>query len=1203
MATRNARELRIAGATVTDNGNFCFQADSSGTYNFVAVASNACGVDSCQIVVQVMVGAKPVITCPTEPFKFALCKTRQICIPIPINGADSVEVSGGATWADGNVCFNPVDVGSFPLHIVASNKCGKTACDITVEVTQVPLPQIACPTEPAKFTLCGPGEQVCAPLTVLDADSVQVSEGAVWKDGSVCFTPDTAGTYTFHVRASNSCSTDNCDVRFEIAFVPAPNIGCTEEINIASACSGKEICVPFPIENATSVETSIGRWSEGQLCFTPDTSGSYVVHVKASNTCHTSECNQSIRVTVLPLPTIACRDGNVKLDVCGARQIGISLTIRNATVVTSPNGTWKNDTLYFQSDTSGTYNLSVRAENECGTSECAFAVVVTRHNIPVIHCPAEPLVVKSCSEQVCVPFIASAEFADSIIAVGAHLTDDNLCFTATQSGLYSIPLRAISLCGSDTCTVQVSVELVQPPVIACPDSTQHFTLCQPGPVCIPLAIRNSDSVTIAGGVWNPENQTVCIEADKTGEYFAEVVARGQCKSDTCRIHAIVTITPAPVIACPEQPLSGSICRPGQVCVDLAIANATRVEVPGATWSNDRLCFNADTAGIYTFAVAASNQCHTTTCSLTVHVEIAGAINACFKPEYGGRALTLAFTNCTTPVGSFQYRWNFGDGSTSEEFAPNHTYTSAGCYAVALEAFGLCGEDTIRNSVVDTVCVQDTNLVVPTDQWINAYCEAPTLDGIALHAGDVIAAYAPGNILCGLDVVRANGAFGFMPIYRDDQYTPEIEGAKPGDTIAFKINGHAVFTDPVVVWTENGARIPVCNFLAELCRNLVLGEGWHLVSWNVPLMGDINTIFGDQLQCIDVILSYDRGAVTFDPDMTKFSTLHSVDYSHGYWIKVKPACTVTLKLCGNPITSGGIPIYRGWNLVSYWPTGSMTPPNALTSLGSLVTGVWGFDNGAFVYKPDLPEFSTLDSLRPNFGYWVKSTDAGSLVYPGFGSTPVVASGQGDKTNETVTPSRDWMSIYGDGITVDGKSLSSGSRIAAVTADGTICGEGVYADGILKFTPIYGRDDADVATKVYAESGDQVYLEVNGRPVFPAIKWQGEGTRIRLAALYTNSEVNGAVPKQFALSQNYPNPFNPTTTIEYGLPTSSRVMLEVFNVAGQRVAILVNGTSMEAGYHTTYWDGTDENGSQVASGIYFYRLKAGSYSETRKMMLLK
>ena len=142
-------------------------------------------------------------------------------------------------------------------------------------------------------------------------------------------------------------------------------------------------------------------------------------------------------------------------------------------------------------------------------------------------------------------------------------------------------------------------------------------------------------------------------------------------------------------------------------------------------------------------------------------------------------------------------------------------------------------------------MQDTNLVVPTDQWINAYCEAPTLDGIALHGGDVIAAYAPGDLVGLMSFVQTvHLALCRFTVMTSIRLKSKVQTAtrlhsRSADT--------PVFTDPVVVWTENGARIPVCNFLAELCRNLVLGEGWHLVSWNVPLMGDIVTmIFGDQV---------------------------------------------------------------------------------------------------------------------------------------------------------------------------------------------------------------------------------------------------------------------------------------------------------------------------------------------------------------------
>ncbi len=97
-------------------------------------------------------------------------------------------------------------------------------------------------------------------------------------------------------------------------------------------------------------------------------------------------------------------------------------------------------------------------------------------------------------------------------------------------------------------------------------------------------------------------------------------------------------------------------------------------------------------------------------------------------------------------------------------------------------------------------------------------------------------------------------------------------------------------------------------------------------------------------------------------------------------------------------------------------------------------------------------------------------------------------------------------------------------------------------------------------------------------------------------------SGNIPKDFVLYQNYPNPFNPSTKIEFALPTSEKVSLEVFNIIGERVKVLADG-DMPAGKHSVVWDGRDESGQQSPSGIYFYRLKAATFVDIKRAVFLK
>jgi hypothetical protein len=98
--------------------------------------------------------------------------------------------------------------------------------------------------------------------------------------------------------------------------------------------------------------------------------------------------------------------------------------------------------------------------------------------------------------------------------------------------------------------------------------------------------------------------------------------------------------------------------------------------------------------------------------------------------------------------------------------------------------------------------------------------------------------------------------------------------------------------------------------------------------------------------------------------------------------------------------------------------------------------------------------------------------------------------------------------------------------------------------------------------------------------------------------TSAESGSAqIPAKYELRQNFPNPVNPTTTISFDIPTRSIVSLKIFDMLGREVSTLVYG-EMQAGRYTRQW-----NAANLASGVYFYRLSAGSFVQTKKLLLVK
>jgi hypothetical protein len=168
----------------------------------------------------------------------------------------------------------------------------------------------------------------------------------------------------------------------------------------------------------------------------------------------------------------------------------------------------------------------------------------------------------------------------------------------------------------------------------------------------------------------------------------------------------------------------------------------------------------------------------------------------------------------------------------------------------------------------------------------------------------------------------------------------------------------------------------------------------------------------------------------------------------------------------------------------------------------------------------------------------------------------------------------------------------------------------------------RDHADM--KVSAQSNTKIAdlvfrVEAGYEPSFETFTTErpgheltfiynaNEGGKLRVESYTPEFEVDvdfkgaAALPTEFALSQNYPNPFNPTTSFKLSLPEESDYSIRVFNVAGQLVRSWEGHE--RAGVYTITWDGRNNQNTQVASGVYFYKAEANGRTETRKMLMLK
>ena len=146
--------------------------------------------------------------------------------------------------------------------------------------------------------------------------------------------------------------------------------------------------------------------------------------------------------------------------------------------------------------------------------------------------------------------------------------------------------------------------------------------------------------------------------------------------------------------------------------------------------------------------------------------------------------------------------------------------------------------------------------------------------------------------------------------------------------------------------------------------------------------------------------------------------------------------------------------------------------------------------------------------------------------------------------------------------------------------------------------YGQGEFNYPLDIYIDNLD------NKEEMHIFERWQENSgiQSFRLVQGLRKGTISDNLPSRFCLYQNFPNPFNSSTTIQFDLPKAGAVKIEVFNILGQRVKTLINDYK-SPGHHLVVWNGENESGDAIASGIYLYRIETTNNSDVKKLLLLK
>ncbi|NND72402.1 MAG: T9SS type A sorting domain-containing protein [Rhodothermales bacterium] len=421
-----------------------------------------------------------------------------------------------------------------------------------------------------------------------------------------------------------------------------------------------------------------------------------------------------------------------------------------------------------------------------------------------------------------------------------------------------------------------------------------------------------------------------------------------------------------------------------------------------------------------------------------------------------------------------------------------------------------------------------------------------------------------------------------------------EGAYALSAVATDNDGASTTSNSIVVTAGDNPGPPPT--ITET-QTIDLVVGWNQVSTYVaPQVSEIASIF--QPIVSDIFLVKDVVGNSYHPALG-INTIENWNSLESYQVYANAASTFDVEGAVLDPSTTAVPIVEGWNYIPYLRKTNMSIDEALVNVTSDVVMVK--DYAGRVYFPDF-QINEIGDLEPGQGYKLFVNSGGTLTYPA--NAAGVASRSKEESGQVL------VGIASSSlVVVDASKLPGARRVFAVLENGTRIGEAWISSVTNQaYVKVRGDDDVTIDLVEGALNGDRIILEAEfGTGDVKRVSASniqdilGSNTRSVLSLSYKTDSAYlvelGEIPGDYVLEQNYPNPFNPSTTIRYELPDDEFVKIEVFNMLGERVATLVN-EEVSAGSHTATFEADN-----ISSGLYVYRLIAGSYIEDRAMMFLK